>query len=282
MTPMQVVDTPSVRPSRAWRSLALLATLAAWALLAVVVAYWLWQLLAPPRVHIAPAGPEDPASALLASGLFSRGAAPPQSSDAPQALPGDARLLGVFAESGDRGYALFRLASGPKLVAAGQEIAPGATLAAVRPDGIVVREAAGERNLMLRNTQAKSNVIATSTIDKSAAAKGVACVPPSGFKGQIVALNAELMNGLIAQPDSWRALLEPSSGALVVRDESGFAAMLGLKRGDRIEQANGIALSTPDDVIGAVLRPLALNQPVRVKGSRDGQPRELWLRNTAC
>ena len=274
------IDPRSVAPSRGWRALALLATLAAWALLAVIIAYWLWQLLAPPRVHIPPAGPADPASALLASGLFSRGAPPVQSAEAPAALPGDARLLGVFAESGDRGYALFRLSSGPKLVAAGQEIAPGATLAAVRPGGIVVREAAGERSLMLRNTQGKA-VIGPSTIDKSAAAKNV-CAPPPSFKGQVVALNAELMNGLIAQPDSWRALLEPSSGALIVRDESGFAAMLGLKRGDRIEQANGIALSTPDDVVGAVLRPLASNQSVRVTGSRDGQPRELWLRNTAC
>jgi type II secretory pathway component PulC len=67
-----------------------------------------------------------------------------------------------------------------------------------------------------------------------------------------------------------------------VRDESGFAAMLGLKLGDRIEQANGIALTAPDDVVGAVLRPLQANQPVRVAGSRDGLPRELWLRNTAC
>ena len=90
------------------------------------------------------------------------------------------------------------------------------------------------------------------------------------------------MNGLIAQPDSWRALLEPSTGALLVRDESGFAAMLGLKRGDRIEQANGIALLSADDVVSAVLRPLVSNQPVRLTGSRDGQPRELWLRNTAC
>jgi len=31
-----------------------------------------------------------------------------------------------------------------------------------------------------------------------------------------------------------------------VRDESGFAAMLGLKRGDRIAQANGIALTAPE------------------------------------
>jgi type II secretory pathway component PulC len=90
------------------------------------------------------------------------------------------------------------------------------------------------------------------------------------------------MGGLIAQPDSWRALIEPMDGALVVADDSGFSAMLGLKRGDRIEQANGIALQTPDDVIGAVLRPLASNQPVRLTGSRGGQPHELWLRNAGC
>jgi Type II secretion system protein C len=269
-------------PSRGWRALAITATLAAWALLAVVIAYWISQWLAPSRVHIPPAAPDDPASVLLASGLFNRGTSIAQAIDAgPQSLPGDARLLGIFAESDNHGYALFRLASGPKLVAAGQEIAPGATLGSVHPDGIVVREATGDRSIMLRNSAAKTGApVVTKTAVPSS--PKTACAPPSGFKGQIVALNAELMNGLIAQPDSWRALLEPSSGALVVRDESGFAAMLGLRRGDRIEQANGIALTTPDDVIGAVLRPLASNQPVRVTGSREGQPRELWLRNTAC
>jgi len=35
-------------------------------------------------------------------------------------------------------------------------------------------------------------------------------------------------------------------------------------------------LSAPDDVIGAVLRPLASQQAVRVTGTRDGLPRE-WL-----
>ena len=278
MTPLPAGIPPAL--SRGWRAAAIVATLAAWAFLAVVVAYWLWKVVAPPQVHIPPAPPDDPASVLLASGLFSRGAAPAAAAEVPQALPADARLLGVFAEAENRGYALFRLSSGPKLVAAGQEIAPGATLASVRPDGIVVREATGERNMSLRGAQTKSTAIASQS-DKGTTAKSV-CAPPSGFKGQVVALNAELMNGLIAQPDSWRALLEPSTGALVVRDESGFAAMLGLKRGDRLEQANGIALSTPDDVIGAVLRPLVSNQPVRVTGSRDGQARELWLRNTAC
>jgi len=284
MTPM-FADTAPPSPSRGWRALAVVATLAALTLLAFVIAYWLWQLFGPPRVHIPPATPADPASVLLASGLFTRGAANSNATTdaAPQALGGDARLLGVFAEADDRGYALFRLSSGPKLVAVGQEIAPGATLAAVRPDGIVVREAVGERSIGLRNAQPKTVPAATAKQEKtSASASRAACSPPSGFKGQVVALNAELMNGLIAQPDSWRALLEPSTGALLVRDESGFAAMLGLKRGDRIEQANGIALLSADDVVSAVLRPLVSNQPVRLTGSRDGQPRELWLRNTAC
>jgi type II secretory pathway component PulC len=90
------------------------------------------------------------------------------------------------------------------------------------------------------------------------------------------------MGGLIAQPESWRALVEPADGALVVRDDSGFSAMLGLKQGDRIAQANGIALTSPEDIVGAVLRPLASKQTVRITGSRNGRTRELWLRNVTC
>src|SRR5437762_7057630 len=182
MTPTLADAAPSSL-SRGWRALALVATLAALTLLAFVIAYWLWQVFGPPRVHIPPATPDDPVSVLLASGLFNRRAVAPanEATDAvPQALGGDARLLGVFAESDGRGYALFRLSSGPKLVAAGQEIAPGATLAAVRPDGIVVREAVGERNIVLRNAQPRTTVATAA----QPASKG-ACTPPSGFKGQV-------------------------------------------------------------------------------------------------
>ena len=63
---------------------------------------------------------------------------------------------------------------------------------------------------------------------------------------------------------------------MAVRDDSGFVAMLAMKKGDRLLQANGVPLRAPDDVIGAVLRPLASQQPVRVTGTRDGAPRE-WL-----
>jgi hypothetical protein len=262
------------------------ATLVSSVLLALVIAHWVWQIVGPARVRVPAAPPADPVAALLASGLWASGSAAPPAApdqDAPQVLGGDVRLLGVFAEADGRGYALFRLPSGARLVAAGQNIASGATLAAVLPDGIRVREAAGERNIALRGPAPASTPAApkvASTAPRVPATS--ACAPPAGFKGQVVALNAELMAGLIAQPESWRALVEAANGALVVRDESGFAAMLGLKLGDRIEQANGIALTAPDDVVGAVLRPLQANQPVRVAGSRDGLPRELWLRNTAC
>jgi type II secretory pathway component PulC len=77
-------------------------------------------------------------------------------------------------------------------------------------------------------------------------------------------------------------MVEPQNGALTVRDTGGFGQMIGLQPGDRVEQANGIALTAPDDVVGAVLRPLAANQPVRLTGKRNGQPRELWIANASC
>lgn len=283
------VDDTAPRAARGVRVAGALATVAALAILAGVIAYWGWQIAAPSRVHIPAATPADPSAALLASGLFAATGAAPAGDDiaAPQVLGGDVRLLGVFAEPNGRGYALFRTASGPRLVAAGKDIAPGAALTEVRPDGIRVREAGGERSIDLRAPAAPppSTPAAPSGAVKSSALPSTArnaCAPPAGFKGDVVALNAELMGGLIAQPDSWRALVEASNGALVVRDDSGFSAMLGLKRGDRIAQANGIALTAPDDIVGAVLRPLAARQTVRVSGSRDGAPRELWLRNVTC
>jgi len=89
------------------------------------------------------------------------------------------------------------------------------------------------------------------------------------------------VQGLIAQPETLRATAEASDGAVIIRDESGFAALLGMKRGDRIAQANGIALRSPDDVVVAVLRPLAASQPVRLAGSRGSEPRELMLLNAS-
>jgi hypothetical protein len=110
----------------------------------------------------------------------------------------------------------------------------------------------------------------------AAAAGPAACAIPPGFKGPVVRLNAELLGGMIDAPDAWKILVSPASGALVVRDQSGFAGMLGLKNGDRVERANGIALALPDDIAATILRPLTRSQPVWLAGTRDGKPQQ-WL-----
>jgi len=75
----------------------------------------------------------------------------------------------------------------------------------------------------------------------------------------------------------------PVPGGLAVRDGSGFAAMLGMKAGDRMAQANGIALAGVDDVLVAFVKPLVASQPVRVAGTRDGKPAQwLFLNAGAC
>ena len=59
--------------------------------------------------------------------------------------------------------------------------------------------------------------------------------------------------------------------------------MLGLKPGDRVAEANGIALNGPDDALVAIVRPLMASQPVRVRGTRDGKTSEWLLVNAgAC
>jgi hypothetical protein len=271
---MMQVGAASTSGSRALAVVAGLTMLAAFALLAAVVAWWGWRWFGPAPVDFVPAGPQDPALALQASGLF----AAPAGAVAPEAPAGavssEIRLLGVLAEEGGNGYALLRLASGPKFVAAGRDIANGVTLVSVQRDGITLRDAGGERRLVLRG-------IAPPPAAKAAAKTAVnaACAPPPGFRGDVLRLNAELVGGIVAQPDSWAALATADRGALAVRDDSGFSAMLAMKKGDRIEQANGIALRAPDDVVNAVLRPLAAGQSVRLVGSRGGAPREWLLQN---
>ena len=88
---------------------------------------------------------------------------------------------------------------------------------------------------------------------------------------------------MVGKPETWSGLLASTGDALVVRDETGLAAMLGMKSGDRVLQSNGIALVTIDDMVTAVVRPLIASQPVHVTGTRDGQPREwLFLNAGAC
>ena len=260
------------------RIVAAIATLVAAALLAVVVAWWGWRAFGPAPIHIPPAAPPDPVATILASGLLAgRGAAAPAAPAKEEVTlaAGDTRLLGVLSERDGRGYALFRLPTGPRLVAAGQEIAQGAKLVAVRPDGVTIRDAGGERQVVLRGEPPPKAPLATAVAARTTRANP-ACAIPAGFKGTVLRVNAELFQGIIAKPESWAALVTADRGALSVLDESGFVTMLAMKKGDRLEQANGVALAVPDDIARAVLQPLSTQQAVRISGARSGVPRE-WL-----
>ncbi|HSU44283.1 MAG TPA: hypothetical protein VLN42_08720 [Casimicrobiaceae bacterium] len=265
-----------------------LATFIAGCALALVVAYWGWQIVAPAPLHIAAPPPADPVATIGAADLF-HGAGAHTTPDAPAAamLSGDARLVGIVARPGQRGYALFRFPSGAKLVAQGEQISPGVTLTAIEPFAITLRDGAGERRYVLRESSAAAPAAASAAPARTpsparGASRTASCAPPAGFAGNVVRINAELLGGLSGEAGPWRTLLAPATGGLVVRENGGFSAMLGLQSGDRIAQANGIALRVPDDVTSAVIRPLIANQGVRVVGSRGGTKHELWLANIAC
>jgi general secretion pathway protein C len=263
----------------AWRALGAIALIAALALLAWVLAHWGWRWFGPAPVanEARPlAGP--PLERIAAARLF--GSPVPDQARTEPSATGDLRLLGVFAQDEGKGYALFRQgARGPLLVTAGGEIAPGVRLEAVRPDGVTILDAGVRRDIVLRPAappKAKPAVAA-------AGPRPTVCTVPAGFSGSVVRLNAELLGGMINTPDAWKGLVTTETGALVVRDQAGFAGMMSLKNGDRVERANGIALMVPDDIVSAVLKPLARSQPVWVSGTREGKVQQwLYLNAGSC
>ena len=221
----------------------------------------------PPPIHIPPAPVTDPAAALAVSPPFGAGSAASDacgSAERARRRHALARRARRARRQGSSAVPLSPTAARGWLPPASRCRA-GATLVAVRPDGMTIRDAGGERTVALRATGRCTSRPSHASAQRAASA---ACALPPGFKGPVVKLNAELVQGLIAQPE--RCVRSPTrqDGALVIRDEAGFAAMLGMKKGDRVAQANGIALRAPDDVIVAVLRPLAASQPVRLTGSR--------------
>ena len=271
--------THEAPPSWRWRAAAAIALFVALALLALTLAHWGWIWFGPQQPAIAAPAPEtDLARRAAEAHLFGTAGALPANASG-SADVGDVRLLGVFAEADGKGYALLRAGTGAAmLVAAGQDIAPGVRVESVRPDGVSVLRGGVRRELSLRAQPAADR---PRTV--AAAAGPTACAIPPGFKGPVVRLNAELLGGMMDAPDAWKALVAPASGALVVRDQSGFAGMLGLKNGDRVERANGIALALPDDIAATILRPLTRSQPVWLAGKREGKPQQwLYLNAGSC
>jgi general secretion pathway protein C len=120
-------------------------TLAALALLGLVLAYWTWVWFAPlPAARVQQVAARGPGLE-SAYGLFG---AKRSAADSTAQSKISAELLGVVAaSSGHTGYAVFRLDT-KKVVAIpeGQDIEPGVRLAEVRPDHVIlVRDGMRER-----------------------------------------------------------------------------------------------------------------------------------------
>jgi len=268
----------TARASWPWRIAAWLATLAAVLALGYVIAYWGWRWLGPkPEPLPLVALPERLAPVITGVALFGRadGPATPAPDPSAAALSGDTRLLGVFAGADGTGHALFRLPGrGPVLVRSGEEIAKDVTLLEVRPDGIRIRDRGETRDLALRTNAAAATrgPAAPTRAPGAARASSAACALPAGYTGPVYRVNAELLTGIAARPDGWTALLAPVPGGLAVREGTQAAAMLGMKPGDSLVQANGIALRGIDDIVNAFVKPLVASQPVHVAGLRDGKP----------
>ena len=270
----------SALAARAWKIAAALAWLLALGVLALTLARWGWKWFGPAPVTFPVTVPDSDVVRRVADAkLF--GVAPPSTAIGASAGSGvgDLRLLGVFALRDGGGYALFRTARGPLIVAGGQEIGASVKLDAVRPDGVTVIDGGVRRDIVLRAAAADARPAVVATQN----AKPPACAVPAGFTGPMVRLNAELLGGMTSTPDAWKALLEAGPGGLIVRDQSGFAGMLGLRNGDRIERANGVPLAIPGDIASTVLQPLTKSQAVWVAGTRDGKPQQwLYLNAGAC
>jgi Type II secretion system protein C len=267
------------RPAWPWRIVGWIATFAAVLALGYVIAYWGWRWLGPTAVPAAiPALPERLAQVIVAVPLFGRAEAPAPASAAPAANQGDSRLLGVFAGDNGKGQALFRLPDrGPVLVGSGEDIANEVTLLEVRPDGVRIRDHGETRDLRLRTGAT------TAQAPPGARASGAACAAPAGYTGPVYRINAELLTGIAARPDGWKMLLGPVPGGLALKDGSPAASMLGMKAGDRLVQANGIALKGVEDLLVAFVKPLVASQPVYVAGLRDGKPASWFFVNAgAC
>ena len=129
----------------------LLTTLAAVALLGLVLAYWTWAWLAPSPELQLPATPSESRASDPTQGAYVLfgGAGRSGSVAAPAASAGTIRLLGIVAASAGRpGYAVLRLDGKQTLaVPQGAEVEPGLRLADVQVDHVVLERNGGRETL---------------------------------------------------------------------------------------------------------------------------------------
>jgi hypothetical protein len=126
------------------RLLGFLGHLAALALVGAIAAYWAIKILtpppasAPPPLATPPPREPDPVLAARMFGLVQM---------APVPAASNVQVAGVFAAGADSSAVLIVDGKPARVYLLGQEIAPGTTLAAVRPDGITLASGSGRQEL---------------------------------------------------------------------------------------------------------------------------------------
>ena len=137
------------RSNLAQTALVWVLTVAALALLALVLARWTWALLAPPTEAAAPSSAVGDGRAEAARALF--GNAPAASQAAAAATSSAIKLLGVVAANGGHGgYALLQLEGKPTVaVREGEAVADGVRLQQVSSDHVVLERSGVAETLAL-------------------------------------------------------------------------------------------------------------------------------------
>jgi general secretion pathway protein C len=130
-------ELPLARQSLAQTAVTSLLTLAAVALLGLVLAYWTWAWFAPRAEARVETAADEGGSVASASTLFGR-VERSQNAAAPTGIA--IKLLGVVAASGGRrGYAVVQLDAKQILaVHEGEDVAPGIRLAEVHTDHVIL------------------------------------------------------------------------------------------------------------------------------------------------
>ena len=225
-----------------------------------VIAHWGWRWLGPRR---------RPPSTARRRSAGRRRSSRRRSSDAPRrprraaasapaTLQGDTRLLGVFAGSDGTGHALFRLRDrGPVLVRSGEDIAKDVTLLEVRPDGVRIRDHGETRELASAHGAAPAP---RRRGERRVRAERAPARRPPGYTGPVYRSTPNCSRASPRDRTAGRRCSRRSPAASRCATDSGFAAMLGMKPGDRMAQANGIALTGIDDIAGR-LRQAAGREP---------------------
>jgi hypothetical protein len=258
-----------------------IAVLAAIVLMGAVIIYWAWYFFAPDAFHATPNVPDDPVAVLQSSSLFGSGATKAETATLPVTINGNVRLLGLIAQESGEGYAVFRVDDHVVVAQAGDVVGNGNTLLRVEPNAMVWRDQNNnERRIVLREENTGKLVVAAQPSSTQQQRAATSCVP-SGFKGMVVRLNTELLQGVLMQPEAFYELLSASAEGLTVQADSGHAAMLGLQGGDQLHTANGVRLQRPEDITPTIIKPLAEGQSVHLTGMRNGQKAELLLVNVS-